>query len=173
MSRPHVIRLRGPWELEPVARFVGQLDGTYRPVKEGLPRFARAKMPADWSSVFGADFLGRVRYRRAFQKPTGLESEQRVFLVVEPPRSEACVLLGGELLGFVHAGKGRGRFEITNRLQSSNKLDVIVDHPALDEMRRALGEPMVSSPGGLVGEVRLEIEESVATEDAESTEDER
>ena len=48
-------------------------------------------MPADWCGSLGADFLGRVRYRRNFQKPTGLESGERVWLVVEPPRSRGTV----------------------------------------------------------------------------------
>jgi hypothetical protein len=116
-------------------------------------------MPADWSCLFGADFLGRVRYERGFQKPTGLEGGERVFLVVEPPRSEGCVLLDGELLGFVHAGERAQRFDITNRLASRNKLEVFVDHPALDELRSTVGNPIDTLPGGLIGEVRLEIEE--------------
>ncbi len=58
-------------------------------------------MPADWADLFGRDFFGRVRYRRTFQKPTGLESGERVFLVVEPPRSRGVVSLSGKPLGEV------------------------------------------------------------------------
>jgi hypothetical protein len=155
----HTIRLRGPWHLEAVTRFVPQADGTYCPVKDDLPWSARAKTPADWSSVFGAGFLGRVRYERAFQKPTGLEDGERLFLVVEPPRSEGCIVLQGQLIGFVHAGEGTQRFEITDRLASRNTLEVFVDHPALDGLRSTVGEPVDTLPGGLIGEVRLEIDE--------------
>jgi hypothetical protein len=155
----HIIRLRGPWQVEAVARFVPQVDGTYLPVEENLPPAARATMPADWSRVLGADFLGRVRYRRTFHRPTGLESGKRVFLVVEPARSNACVTLKRDLVGFVSPGEAAGRFEITDRLEEDNRLEVIVDHPELDEMRRTVGDPALHPPGGLVGEVRLEIEE--------------
>ena len=53
----HTIRLRGPWQVEAVARYVPQPDGSYRPVHDGLPPTARATMPADWSGSLGADFL--------------------------------------------------------------------------------------------------------------------
>src|ERR1043165_4292287 len=127
----HTIRLRGPWELEPVARFVLQTDGSYKPVYDGLPPSGRATMPADWSATLGADFLGRVQYRRIFQKPTGLESGERVWLVVEPARSSACVLWKKNLLGFVYPGGPAGRFDITDRLEDHNHLEIVVDHPDL------------------------------------------
>ncbi|MEX2317647.1 MAG: hypothetical protein WD669_10885 [Pirellulales bacterium] len=150
----HTIRLRGPWQLEPVARFVPRPDGTYLPVKDDLPAAARATMPADWSASFGADFLGRVRYHRVFQKPTGLEAGERVWLVVEPPTSRGTVSLGGMELGEVAHDGPPGRFEITKQLEDHNRLEVIVEHPTPG------GACDCSRPGGLVGEVRLEIEES-------------
>ena len=116
-------------------------------------------MPADWANCFGRDYFGRVRYRRTFQQLTGLESGERAFLVIEPPRSGACILLQGKLLGFVRPGDPAGRFDITDQLEYHNRLEIVVDHPALDEMRRTVGDPTMLPPGGLVGEVRLEIEE--------------
>jgi len=115
-------------------------------------------MPADWSAALGGDFFGRVGYRRMFNKPTGLDSGARVWLVVEPPRSMARVVWKQKLLGFVHAGGTTGRFDITELLEDHNQLEIIVDHPALDGLRRSSGDP-TALPGGLVGEVRLEIEE--------------
>jgi hypothetical protein len=155
----HTIRLRGPWNVEPLKRFVLQADGSYRATENDLPSATRATMPADWSALFGADFLGRVRYRRTFQKPTGLDSGERVWLVVEPAQSEACVLWKGDLLGFIYPSEPAGRFDITDRLEDHNTLEICVDHPALDFMRSTVGDPTKLSPGGLVGEVRLEIEE--------------
>ena len=136
-----------------------ELDGTYRPESEGLPAAARVTMPADWSATCGADFLGRVRYRRTFHRPTDLDSGERVFLVVEPARSSACVTLKGALVGVVYSGEPAGRFEITDRLEEDNRLEIIVDYPALDFMKSTVGDPSLLPPGGLVGEVRLEIEE--------------
>jgi hypothetical protein len=88
-----------------------------------------------------------------------LDSGERVFLVVEPPRSAGRVFLHEALVGFVHPGDGAGRFDITDRLESHNRLEIFVDHPTLDEMRSVVGEPADLPAGGLVGEVRLEIEE--------------
>ena len=155
----HTIRLRGPWQVEPVARFVFEADGTYLPDETNLPPAARVTMPADWSATCGADFIGRVRYRRVFHRPTGLDSGERVFLVVEPARSSACITLKGAVVGLVKAGEPAGRFEITERLEEDNRLEITVDHPALDYMRSTVGDPALLPPGGLVGEVRLEIED--------------
>src|SRR5690242_4833028 len=111
----HTIRLRGPWTVEPLKRFVLQPDGSSKPTDDDLPPATRATMPADWSALFGAHFLGRVRYRRTFQKPTGLGSGERVFLVVEGPRSRGTVELSGKPLGDVAAG-AMLRVDITEQL---------------------------------------------------------
>jgi hypothetical protein len=154
--------------LEPIWRYALHADGSYRPDRENLPSMAKMKMPADWSEAFGADFLGRVCYRRIFQKPTGLDSGERVWLVVEPARSEACVTLKKQILGYIEPGQSTGRFDITDRLEDHNQLEIIVDHPATEHianhpaphaMKSKVGDPMLLCTGGLVGEVRLEIEE--------------
>lgn len=155
----HTIRLRGPWQVEPVARFVLQADGSYLLVEANLPANARVTMPADWSASCGAEFLGRVRYRRVFHKPTGLDSGERVYLVVEPPCSEALVKLNGSLLGSVCSGEPAGRLEITASLEEDNQLEILVDHPSIDMKKIAGDSPIQLPTGGLVGEVRLEIEE--------------
>jgi hypothetical protein len=155
----HIIRLRGPWQLEPVERFIHRGAGRYDCSREGLPAGARATMPADWSRSFGREFLGRVRYRRTFQKPTGLESGERVWLVVEPPRTHGTVRLGDTLLGDLRWGGPTGRYDITDRLEDHNRLEIIVAHPALDDGGAAEDETNMSLPGGIVGEVRMEIEE--------------
>jgi hypothetical protein len=154
----HTIRLRGPWQLEPIARFVAEPDGGCEIEMDNLPPPARATMPADWSEPFGPEFLGRVRYTRTFQKPTGLERGDIVWLVVEPPRSLGIVQLAGCKLGSVRWGEAGGRFDITPLLADRNTLEIIVDHPALDESGRMSGDSSLQSAGGLVGEVRLEIE---------------
>jgi hypothetical protein len=61
-------------------------------------------------------------------------------------RSRAAVSLNGVLLGEVEADDP-GNFEVTDKLEFRNVLEVIVDHPA--------DAPMA---GGLVGIVQLEIE---------------
>jgi hypothetical protein len=155
----HTIRLRGPWQLEPVFRCVPRGDGGFDPSTNELPAAARMHVPADWGTALGGDFLGRVRYVRTFHAPPGLQFDERVWLVVEPQRSTARVVLVEDTLGVVVAGGPAGRFDITHRLLPTNRLEIFVDHPALEEGRILGGEAELSLAGGLVGEVRLEIEE--------------
>lgn len=116
-------------------------------------------MPADWSGSLGRAFQGSVRYRRVFQWLTDLESGEQAYLIVEPPRSRGVVSLGGEVLGEVVWGGPTGRFHVTQRLRDHNRLEIVVDHPVLDARRRPDDDGVTQLPGGLVGEVRLEIEE--------------
>jgi hypothetical protein len=159
----HTIRLRGPWQLEAVARFVARRDGSFEAAGDDLPTSTRATMPADWSQSFGPGFLGRVRYVRSFQTPTGLEPGDKVWLVVEPPRSQGIVRLSDRQLGTVQRDRPAGRFDITSLLTDRNLLEVVVEHPALDEGRPIAGSD-IHAAGGLVGEVRLEIEPAGTTD---------
>jgi hypothetical protein len=150
----HTIRLRGPWSVEPVERYVLRADGEYERSTAGLPAATKMMMPANWGAILGATFLGLVRYQRAFQKPTGLNSGEHVWLVVDQPRSRGSVELNHQRLG--EAG---GRFDITEYLDDHNQLEIVVEHPALDARGVARDDGDTGSLGGLVGEVRLEIEE--------------
>jgi hypothetical protein len=155
----HVIRLRGPWQVEPLERYVPCGGRRYKRSIEGLPLSARMTMPADWSGICGNEFLGRVRYHRVFQTPTGLESGERVWLVIEPPRSRGVVTLNRKRLGEVVWGAQPGRYHITDLLEDHNRLEIVVEHPLLDETLQCGDDDRTLLPGGLVGEVRLEIEE--------------
>lgn len=155
----HSIRLRGPWQVEAIERYALRGDGEYRRSSEHLPAAARMTMPADWSAGLGGDFIGRVRYGRIFQKPTGLDAGKRVFLVVEPMRSMGVVSLSGKQLGKVYWGGAAGRFDVTDLLEDHNRLEIVVEHPVLDGTQRHNDDDSTSPAGGLVGEVRLEIEE--------------
>lgn len=155
----HTIRLRGPWQLEPVFRHVRRADGEFERVTDSLPAAATMRVPADWSAALGADFLGRVRYVRPFNAPPGLVPEERVWLVVEPQRSEARVMLSEQTLGTVAADGPAGRFDITHLLNPHNRLEIFVDHPALVDGKLGRDQDAPCLAGGLVGEVRLEIEE--------------
>jgi hypothetical protein len=150
----HTIRLRGPWSIEPLERYVLGPGGRYQRTSGDLPATAKMTMPADWGPAFGTAFLGLVRYQRIFQKPTGLESGERVWLVVDVPRSRGSVELNRHALG--EAG---GRFDITELLEDHNRLEVVVEHPALDANGTASDDGDTIAAGGLTGEVRLEIEE--------------
>src|ERR1700676_4009933 len=99
MPQPHVIRLRGPWDYEPLARVFCAADGTRREVTDALPPPGRVRLPADWGPTLGIDFRGRVRYLRRFGLPTNLDSSQRVWLVVEGVDYFGTATLNGTRLG--------------------------------------------------------------------------
>ena len=96
---------------------------------------------------------------RTFHAPPGLQFDERVWLVVEPQRTIARVVLVEETLGVVDASGPAQRFDITHRLSPDNRLEIFVDHPAIQDDDGTKADLATLPPGGLVGEVRLEIEE--------------
>ncbi len=154
----HIIRLRGPWEYRPLTRTVRLPDGSLRETTAALPPPGRLRIPADWGRILGADFRGRVLLTRRFGQPTGLALGDRVDLVFELVETCGAATLNGTLLGPMLSGQGCPRFDITARLQRRNELNLVVELP-LDSPhsppRTRLGREGL--PGGLLGEVRLEI----------------
>lgn len=128
MSYPHRIRLRGPWDCEP-------LEGSVP-----LPPRQRMVLPCRWSAGGLTAFAGRVRFRRRFGFPGRLDAFERVWLTCGGVESLADVSLNGESLG--RAG-GAFEFEVTRLLQVRNELVVEVEGPA--------------EGGGIWGEVALEV----------------
>ena len=164
---PHVIRLRGPWNYEPLARFVPHTDGRVDATNDNLPPSGVIELPADWASVLGADFQGSVRFTRRFHRPTGLEASSRVTLVIEDVDWQAELLLNDRLLGTVfcsrsldaqQAMKCPARFDISTQLTPQNQLSIVVTSPTLDAGNSPLPRPgRTDQPGGPIGLVRLEI----------------
>ncbi len=157
----HIIRLRGPWQYQPLARTIRMADGSSQNESGNLPPPGRAKMPADWGESLGADFRGRVLYTRTFNRPTGLDEGQRVDLVVEQVDAFGVVSLNGQPLGEVGLSDTAPRFDITALLQPHNELRIEVELPRLTADSAPLVRPgRENLPGGLIGEVRLEIFET-------------
>ena len=129
---PHRIRLRGPWECEPVARVGGG----------PLPPPCRMTMPCRWAdgALFG--FAGRVRFRRRFGYPGRIDAHERVWLTFAGAGPVADVGLNEQHLARFE-GAGPFEFEVTALLQARNELTVEVDAPGGD--------------GGLWGDVALEV----------------
>jgi hypothetical protein len=165
---PHVIRLRGPWDYEPLARFATQPDGSTSVTNEKLPHSGVIELPADWGSVLGANFQGRVRFTRRFHRPTGLEATSRVWLVIGDVDWQAEVSLNDYVLGTAvcsqssdtqQAIKCPARFDITTVLSPQNRLSIVVTSPTLDAGNMLLLRPgRTGQNGGLIGLVRLEID---------------
>jgi hypothetical protein len=157
MTQPHVIRLRGPWDYEPLAQWELDAEGATH-AAEALPPPGRMVMPADWAQSLGRDFRGRVRFLRAFGRPTRLEPEEQVWLVCDGVDLAGWATLNGEQLGPVDGFRQAARFEVTGRLKERNELAIEVELPPLayaDEQR--LRPDRAGLAGGVIGEVRLEI----------------
>jgi hypothetical protein len=165
---PHIIRLRGPWDYEPLARFVTQADGSTSVTNEKLPPSGVIELPADWAGVLGADFQGRVRFTRRFHRPTGLEATSRVSLVMDDVDWQAEVALNDSVLGAVICSQSvespiaqrcPARFDITTLLSPQNQLSIVITSPTLDAGNYPLPRPgRIGQRGGLIGLVRLEID---------------
>jgi beta-galactosidase/beta-glucuronidase len=129
----HRIRLRGPWDCEPLLR-IGSAAA--------LPRPCRMNLPCRWDEGGLANFAGRVRYRRRFGLPTNLDAGESVWLSFAAVDAAADVWLNSQHVGS-HVGEGAFEFEVTKLLQPRNELVVEVES--------------ASTSGGLCGEVALEI----------------
>jgi beta-galactosidase/beta-glucuronidase len=155
---PHVIRLRGPWRLEPVARTRRSADGTSQTIIGPLPAAGETTVPSDWGELLGADFRGRVRYTRRFNRPSGMAQVVRIDLVIECVDAFGQVLLNGQPLGQIPLGFLEFREEIASRLELFNRLEIEVELPECVETSLPMPRGLRAGlPGGLVGEVRLEI----------------
>jgi hypothetical protein len=126
---PHRIRLRGPWECQP-------LSGAAI-----LPAGRRVTMPGRLADLGLSGFSGRVRFVRKFGYPGQLEPHDRVWLTFGGVQGCCEVRLNDQVLGAERGGAFE--FEITRLLNPRNRLDVVLD--AADDQ------------AGLWGEVALEI----------------
>lgn len=154
MPYPHAIRLRGPWQFEPLARGVVRGDGQVVERFDDLPPAGRSTVPSDWGHEVGAEFRGRVRYRRSFNPPGTLEAHERLWLIVEGVDARGVVSLNGTRLGEVAGYAVSSSFDITRLVGPRNEIVLDVELPADN---RALRPGREMLPGGPIGEVRLEV----------------
>jgi hypothetical protein len=140
---PHRIRLRGPWDCQPLARSVTRSDGRVEWTEQGLPGALRMTMPCRWSEGGLPDFTGRMRYRRTFGSPRRLDDDERVWLTFAGVDASASVWLNGQSMGKHEGAAEPFEFDITSILRQRNELIVEVESP--------------NTYGGLYGEVALEV----------------
>jgi len=133
---PHRIRLRGPWECEPLAQ--ASTVGDPPPL-----RTLRISLPCHWRDAGLAGFTGRVRFRRRFGYPGRIDDYERVWLTFAGVTSSVEFRLNDQLLGRFENLSERAEFEVTNLLGTRNEL-VVEAESSNDE-------------GGLWGEVALEV----------------
>jgi beta-galactosidase/beta-glucuronidase len=139
---PHRIRLRGPWECEPLARFVTTPDGQNETVTTDLPAPRRMTIPCRWRDGGLKDFAGRVRFRRHFGYPGRIDENERVWLTFTGIEGTAEIKLNGQLLRPREQTQDPLEFEITGLL--GNRNDLVVDVEGQET-------------GGIYGEVAMEI----------------
>ena len=133
---PHRIRLRGPWECEPIARPAGAPDAAPLPPKVTMT------LPCRWGEGGLKGFAGKLRYQRRFGWPGRLDAGEHVWLTFGGVETAAEVWLNGSHVGRRETA-GHLEFEVTSLLQVRNQLTVEVE---------AAGDQ-----GGLWGEVALEV----------------
>jgi len=139
--------LRGPWEYEWVERHADVEQGESTPDKSVGRQ--RVKMPSEWQTEFGGEG-GTVRFRRHFNKPTNLDANESVFVVLTGFGGAGIATLNDQPLGTIASSdeKSRAEFEITRYLKPGNQLALEIEFdPGSSGDRR----------GGLWGPVVLEI----------------
>jgi hypothetical protein len=117
---PHRIRLRGPWECEP-------LTWSDERANESLPSSRRVTMPCHLSDAGFSGFVGRVRFSRRFGYPGRIDTYERVWLIFEGVPGESAVRLNDRVLGQRNQSAGAFEFDVTPLLEARNELVVDVD----------------------------------------------
>jgi len=165
---PHSIRLRGPWEYQPLVHYLPLPCGQLQESTRDLPPRGTIELPADCGRRLGAGFFGKVRFTRTFHRPTGLAAQSRVWLVIEEVDWQAVVTINGRICGEVICSAAiaprdyqtcPARLDITADLLAYNRLEIEVSSPRLTADGHLIERPgRHDEPGGLMGLVRLEIE---------------
>lgn len=133
MAAIHQIRLRGPWEVSVIAA----------PPETTIGGPSHMNCPCTWREGGWPNFQGTALHVRRFGQPSQADIQERVWLVIDPCRSDLNISLNGKSLG--SAGSGQAfKTDITEIMLARNELAVEVS--ANDDS------------GGLTGEVRLEIQ---------------
>jgi hypothetical protein len=165
-TMPHRIRLRGPWEFEPLWQWVRGEHGSWQQNQADLPPGGTFTAPRRWSDVLGPDFRGCVRLTRRFHRPTGLETESKLWLVVGDLIWPTEIRLGERSIAWINPGGDAGdspskepaRVEIERIVASENKLTALVTAPPISAGHGTTISEASASPLDWLGQVWLEIE---------------
>src|SRR5947207_1720777 len=121
---PHRIRLRGPWDCEPVARLVRGPERQVNWSTHELPAPFRINMPARIGGAAFDGFAGRVRLCRKFGVPRRLDAHERVWLTFEGLDSSASIWLNDRLLCHPEGNCAAFECDVTGLLHDRNKLTI-------------------------------------------------
>jgi hypothetical protein len=120
---PHRIRLRGPWQLEPLGRLA---PGAATLEQNDLPSPRTAIMPARWKDCGLENFRGTVRHRRHFSRPRKLDEHERVWITCAGIANRGEISLNGERLAGCDRPMPSFEVEVTGKLQERNELCIDV-----------------------------------------------
>src|SRR5688572_30740827 len=112
---PHRIRLRGPWQCQPMSS--ADSDRT-------LPQDREVTMPGRLRDQGLVGFVGTALLRRRFGYPGRIDSWERVWLVFDDIEGSADISLNGNMLA--RTQKGRSAHDVTTLLGERNHLDVLL-----------------------------------------------
>jgi len=140
---PHRIRLRGPWECQPLVRFVPDADGHAESLAQPLPPKCRMTMPCRWGEGGLREFAGRARFTRHFGVPRQIDSYEQVWLTLGGVEAVADLWLNDAFLGHCRGSSGPYAIDVTSQLRDRNLLTIEVESKG--------------TTGGLWGEIALEI----------------
>jgi hypothetical protein len=105
---PHRIRLRGPWQCEPI-------DG---------PPARRVLMPSRWLDARLAGFHGSAYFTRSFGYPGNVDDTEHVWLTCDGCTGCREVRLNGNLL--TQESRAIFSFDVTSLLSQRNRLEVLI-----------------------------------------------
>ena len=153
----HRMHLKGPWAYEWIDGPTGSAGSAVsaededRTVDSPLLTGFRVRMPASIQEAFGT-MSGRVVFRRRFQRPTNLDSNERVHIAFDGIGGRADVSVNGETLGSLANYAETVSFDMTDVLEHSNELTVDLTITWDDDVE----------PGGLFKPVAIEIHRNVS-----------
>ena len=114
---PHRIRLRGPWECEPLTRSnAGALSPPFPVFPPG--RLADLGLPG---------FAGQVCFRRRFGYPGRIDAYERVWLVFDGMSDPITISVNDRKIGVPDRENDGYAVEVTPLLQTRNELLVEID----------------------------------------------
>lgn len=167
-SYPHVIRLLGPWEYywspqqgeHPPGRPAPHRETSAACAPQGSGRRSTARIQLTtsgwtWQALLEPQAAGHLRLSRSFHAPTRLDPDERVWLVVDGADPHAEVAFNGQLLGTTPGYALAAAWDITQRLSPRNGVELRFHLPP--EASGALRPGRYGLPGGILGQVRLEV----------------
>lgn len=144
MKMIHSMRLKGPWEY---AWKSPELDED----SLGRPLSGTVKIPASWEDCFGKT-PGSVTWSRRFQKPTNLETTERVMIAAPGLSGVTSVRINDLSLPMDDQPETGFRFDVTEALQPTNQIHIEMTCSSESEVvDRGMTEPAVIEIWSLVG----------------------